>query len=170
MRRRPLQMLGKHFCALNRRRRLCAAALSRSHIFPMPKANVVKNEVHPSSTCRVCPQVRGKQVSAGIAHLRCQTYKHRDLFSYSTQSSHPPPPPCTPSFSSPSNTPESGDSVYVLRLLRPILGFVQIGLFASPELPISALRHHRVEGRADVEEESPRGEGTGEGGGEFHHC
>lgn len=101
MRRRPLQMLGKHFCALNRRWRRCAAALSRSHIFPMPKANVVNNEVHPSSTCRVCPQVRGKQVSAGIAHLRCQTYKHRDLFSYSTQSSHPPlllpaPPPFPP--------------------------------------------------------------------------
>lgn len=64
-----------------------------------------------------------------------------------------------------SNTPESGDSVYVLRLLRPLLGFVQIGLFASPELPISDLRHHRVEGRADVEGESPKGEGTGAGGG-----
>lgn len=64
-----------------------------------------------------------------------------------------------------SNTPESGDSVYVLRLLRPLFGFVQIGLFASPELPISVRRHHRVERGADVEAESPKGEGTGEGGG-----
>lgn len=52
-----------------------------------------------------------------------------------------------------------------LRWPRPLLGFVQIGLFASPELPISGRRHQRVEGRADVERESPRGEGTAVGGG-----
>lgn len=61
-----------------------------------------------------------------------------------------------------------------LRWPRPLLGFVQIGLFASPELPIQGRRHQRVEGRADVERESPGGEGTGEGGGEFlrhsHSC
>lgn len=48
---------------------------------------------------------------------------------------------------------------------RPLLGFVQIGLFASPELPISGRRHQRVEGRADVGREAPRGAGIGEGGG-----
>lgn len=85
---------------------------------------------------------------------------------YSTQSPRPPLfLPCTPLPSCSSNTPESGDSVYVLLSLRPLLGFVQIGLFASPELPISDLRHHRVERRADVGGESPRGEGTREGGG-----
>ena len=80
---------------------------------------------------------------------------------------YPPPPPSpssSSSSSSSSNTPESGDSVYVLRLLRPLLGFVQIGLFASPELPISGRRHQRVEGRADVGRESPEGAGMKEGG------
>lgn len=94
-------------------------------------------------------------------YLRCQTHKHRDLF----RMQHSLPIPLSSSSSSSSNTPESGDSVYVLRLLRPLLGFVQIGLFASPELPISARRHQRVEGRADVGGESPKGEGTAEGGG-----
>lgn len=83
------------------------------------------------------------------------------------QNPHPYPPPSplplTPPPSS-SNTPESGDSVYVLRRPRPLLGFVQIGLFASPELPNPGRRHQRVEGSADVERESPKG-GGGHGGG-----
>lgn len=79
------------------------------------------------------------------------------------QPHNPPHPSLSPPSSS--NTPESGDSVYVLRMLRPLLGFVQIGLFASPELPISSRRHQRAEGSADVERESPKGGGTGEGGG-----
>ncbi|CAB1454002.1 unnamed protein product, partial [Pleuronectes platessa] len=59
------------------------------------------------------------------------------------------PPPSSPSSSS-SNTLESGDSAYVLRSPRPLFGFVQIGLYASSELPISGRRHQRVEGSADV--------------------
>lgn len=94
---------------------------------------------------------------------RCQTYKHTDLvriqLSPLIPSPHLPPPPPFTIHRSPV-TPFT-----FLRWLRPIRGFVQIGIFASPELPISSRRHGRVKGRADVEEESQRGEGMREGGG-----
>lgn len=52
---------------------------------------------------------------------------------------------------------------------RPLLGFVQIGLFASPELPISSQRHQRREGMLTSEQSQSARVGRGEMS-EFQHC
>lgn len=52
--------------------------------------------------------------------------------------------------------------------LRPLLGFVQIGLFASPELPISSQRHQRRDGMLTSEQSQSARVGRGES--EFQHC
>lgn len=46
--------------------------------------------------------------------------------------------------------------------LRPLLGFVQIGLFASPELPISSQRHRRREEMLTSDESQSAQIGRGE--------
>lgn len=51
---------------------------------------------------------------------------------------------------------------------RPLLGFVQIGLFASPELPISSQRHQRREGMLTSEQSQSARVGRGEMS-EFQH-
>ncbi len=52
---------------------------------------------------------------------------------------------------------------------RPLLDFVQIGLFASPELPISSQRHQRREGMLTSEQSQSARVGRGETS-EFQHC
>lgn len=52
---------------------------------------------------------------------------------------------------------------------RPLLGFVQIGLFASPELPISSQRHQWRKGMLTSEQSQSSRVGRGETSA-FQHC